>query len=62
MEQFSADPNARVINQTERHRNANASKCRTCKKQADGLTTEHNGPARGSEQDGEPGAQESESD
>jgi hypothetical protein len=62
MEQFSADPNARVIDQTERHRNADASKCRACKKQADELTTKHTESAPGSEQDGESAAQESESD
>jgi hypothetical protein len=62
MEQFSADPNARVVDQTERHRNADASKCRACKKQADELTTKHTEAAPGSEQDGESVAQESEGD
>jgi hypothetical protein len=62
MEQFSADPHARVIGQTERHRNADASKCRACKKQADDLTAKHAESATGSEQEAEPAAQESESD
>ena len=62
MEQFSADTNARVIEQTERHRNADASKCRTCKKQADELTIKHAESASGSEQEEEPAAQESEGD
>ena len=62
MEQFSADPNARVIDQTERHRNADASKCRSCKKQAEELTSTHNESAPGSEQGSEPDDQESESD
>jgi hypothetical protein len=62
MGQFSADPNAGIIDQTERHRNADASKCRTCKKQADELTAKHAESATGSEQEAEPAAQESESD
>jgi hypothetical protein len=62
MEQFSADPNARVIDQRERHRNADASKCRACKKQAEELTTNHNESAPGSEQEEEAAAHESESD
>jgi hypothetical protein len=62
MEQFSADPNARVVEQTERHRNADASKCRACKKQAEELTSKHTEAVPGSEQDGESAAQESEGD
>jgi hypothetical protein len=41
MEQFSADPNARVMEQAELHRNSHPSKCRACKKQAEELTTKH---------------------
>jgi hypothetical protein len=62
MEQFSADPNARVVDQTERHRNADASKCRACKKQAEELTSKHTQASPGSEQDGESAAPESEAD
>ena len=62
MEQFSADPNARVIEQTELHRNSHPSKCRPCKKQAEELNTKHAESASGSEQEEEPAAQESESD
>lgn len=62
MEQFSADPNARVIDQTELHRNSHTSKCRACKKQAEELTTKHAEEAHSSEQEEEATAQESESD
>jgi hypothetical protein len=62
MEQFSANPNARVIGQTELHRNSHPSKCRACKKQAEELTTKHAEAAPGSEQEEEAAAQESESD
>jgi hypothetical protein len=61
MEQFSADPNARVIEQAELHRNSHPSKCRACKKQAEELTTKHAESAPGSKQE-EAAAQESESD
>ena len=62
MEQFSADPNARVIEQTELHRNSHPSKCRACKKHAEELTTKHAESAPGSGQEEEAAAQESESD
>jgi hypothetical protein len=62
MEQFSADPNVRVIEQAELHRNSHPSKCRACKKQAEELTTKHAESAPGSEQEEEAAAQESESD
>lgn len=59
MEQFSADPNARIVDQSERHRNADASKCRACRKEAQELTTKHAETAA-SGQEKEPAAQESE--
>lgn len=62
MEQFGADPNARVVDQSKRHGSADASKCRACKKQADELTTKNAESTRGSEQQPEPAAQESEND
>jgi hypothetical protein len=62
MEQFSADPNARVIEQTELHRNSHPSKCRACKKQAEELTTKYAESVPGSEQEEEAADQESESD
>lgn len=62
MEQFSADPNARVIEQAELHRNSHPSKCRACKKRAEELTTKHAESAPGSGQEDEAAAQESESD
>ena len=61
MEQFSADPNARVIDQTGRHRTDEASKCRTCKKQAEELTAKHTESEVTAKQE-EPAAQESEGD
>src|ERR1700739_3393451 len=62
MEQVSADPNARVIEQTELHRNSHPSKCRACKKQAEELTTKHAESAPGSEQEEKAAGQESEVD
>jgi hypothetical protein len=62
MEEFSADPNARVIDQAELHRNSHPSKCRACKKQAEELATKHAESALGSEQEDEAAAQESEGD
>lgn len=62
MEQFSADPNARVIEQAELHRSSHPSKCRACKKHAEELTTKHAESAPGSEQEEKAADQESESD
>jgi hypothetical protein len=62
MEQFSADPNARIIDQSERHRNTVVSKCRACKKQAEELTKQNVETAVAPEQEEGLAAQESESD
>jgi hypothetical protein len=64
MEQFSADPNARVIEQTELHRNSHPSKCRACKKQAAELTSKHTASASdlGQAEEGTAHVQESEGD
>jgi hypothetical protein len=62
MEQFSADPNARVMEQAELHRNSHPSKCRACKKRADELTAKHAESGAGSEQEEEAAAKESEAD
>jgi hypothetical protein len=61
MEQFSADPNARVVDQAERHRNSDPQKCRACKQQSEELTAKHAESAATPEQD-EESALESESD
>jgi hypothetical protein len=62
MEQFSADPNARIIDQQERHRNPDPLKCRACKKQAEELTKQNIEVPSTPEQQEELAAQESESD
>jgi hypothetical protein len=65
VEQFSADPRARIIDQAERHRSSDARKCKACKKAADEATSQHVAPLSGGEQPEEPAAvsaEESESD
>jgi hypothetical protein len=41
VEQFSADPGAKIIDQAERHRSAEARKCKACKKVAEEATSKH---------------------
>jgi hypothetical protein len=41
IEQFSADPGAKIIDQAERHRSAEARKCKACKKAAEEATSQH---------------------
>ncbi|HZU31284.1 MAG TPA: HipA family kinase [Candidatus Angelobacter sp.] len=62
MEQFSADPNARIIDQSEQHRNPDPLKCRACKKQAEELTKQNVEASSAPEPQEELAAQESESD
>jgi hypothetical protein len=66
VEQFSADPGAKIINQAERHRSAEARKCKACKKAAEEATSKHvEASPEGEQSEQEPAAvseEENESD
>jgi hypothetical protein len=66
VEQFGADPAARIVDQTERHRSAEARKCKACKKAVEEATSKHvEASPEGEQSEQEPAAvseEESESD
>jgi len=66
VEQFSADPGAKIIDQAERHRSVEARKCKACKKAAEEATSKHVGASpEGEQSEQEPAAvseEENESD
>ena len=41
VEQFSADPNAKIVDQTSHHRSSDPRKCKTCKVAAEEATKQH---------------------
>jgi hypothetical protein len=62
IERFNADPQAKIVDQSEHHRSTYLPKCKACKKAAEELTSKHMETA-GPEADEETvSAQESESD
>jgi hypothetical protein len=53
VERFNSDQSAKIVVQSERHRNPDPLKCRACKKTAEELTAKHAEPTPGSEQNDE---------
>jgi hypothetical protein len=49
VERFNSDQSAKIVDQSERHRNPDLLKCRACKKTAEELTAKHAESASGSE-------------
>jgi hypothetical protein len=49
VERFNSDQSAKIVDQSERHRNPDPLKCRACKKTAEELTAKHAESASGSE-------------
>jgi len=65
VEQFSADPNAKIIDQAGHHRSSDVRRCKSCSKAALHATREHNESTRQRGSEEEPAAaivEESESD
>lgn len=66
VEQFSADPAAKIIDQADRHRSADARRCKACKKAAEEATSKHvEAPSEGEQSEQDSAAvseEESESD
>jgi hypothetical protein len=50
VERFNSDQSAKIVDQSERHRNPDPLKCRACKKTAEELTAKHAESTSGSEQ------------
>lgn len=63
-EQFSADPNAKIIDQASHHRSSDVRRCKSCSKAALNATREYNKSTRqrGSEEPAAAIVEESESD
>ena len=62
VERFNADPQAKIVDQTEHHRSSYLPKCKACKETAEELTAKHAGTAGAGAEEETVSAQESESD
>lgn len=62
LERFNNGPNAKIVNQPERHRASDLAKCKACKKAAEELTAKLGEIANSQQEEQSVSAQESESD